>query len=419
MLNLFSAVWGACAVGLLALVVADISMSLLAGIVAGLLLAVSYTFWTQAVIAEVYTLHLTLVGVCLLALAAYATRPTTTRLAAFCAIYALAFGNHLSMIILFVPFASLVLLAHPRRRELFRLRIVTMALLIAVAGSLQYWPNLQQVWSGIDAPAGWSERFAAFWFDTTKADWRESMVLGVGPAKVADRFAMWWWDARQQFGVIGLGLAVAGAVRLWTMSRLWAIVLWLAYACTTIFAFTYNVGDSHVFFLPSHYFTALFAGVAMTWLPIAGQGRPDNARPATLSVRAAILLQCVAVGLVFAYIGWRAWDTWPAVDRHDDRRADALVARVTTGADEANAVIVSAMDWQSENALLYSSRWERRNVAWLRLAEVLPQFPFFVRDNHELGRDIVLTDKAAARCGRGLWRSVSARADRPTGGLAG
>src|SRR6187399_2203218 len=43
-LNLFSAVWGACAVGLLALVVADISMSLLAGIVAGLLLAVSYTF---------------------------------------------------------------------------------------------------------------------------------------------------------------------------------------------------------------------------------------------------------------------------------------------------------------------------------------------------------------------------------------
>ena len=58
---------------------------LLAGIVAGALLAVSYTFWTQAIIAEVYTLHLTLVGLCLLALAWYATRPSTARLAGFCA----------------------------------------------------------------------------------------------------------------------------------------------------------------------------------------------------------------------------------------------------------------------------------------------------------------------------------------------
>src|SRR3954469_2355425 len=60
-LNLFSAVWGAVAVGLLTMLVAEVSASILAGIVAGLLLAVSYTFWTQSIIAEVYTLHLTLV----------------------------------------------------------------------------------------------------------------------------------------------------------------------------------------------------------------------------------------------------------------------------------------------------------------------------------------------------------------------
>ena len=407
-LNLLSAVLGATAVGILVLVVTRVSGSRLAGIVAGLLLAVSYTFWTQAIIAEVYTFHLTLVGLCLLALASYATRPTTARLAGFCTVYAVAFGNHLSMIILFVPLASMVLLAHPTPRELFRPAIVAMALLIAAAGALQYWPNFQQVWSGVDAPARWSERLAAFWFDTTKADWRESMVLGVGAAKLSDRFAMWWWDARQQFGIFGLGLAVAGAVRAWTLARYWAIGLWLSYACTTVFAFTYNVGDSHVFFLPSHYFTALFGGLAITWLPIASNRGPDKAR-ATRPWRGpcqardeshqarptAVLLQYTAVALAFAYIGWRAWDTWPAVDRHDDHRAEALVSHVTNEADETNAVIVSAMDWQSENALLYSSRWERRNIAWLRLAEVLPHFPFFVRDNHEINRDVVLTENAA------------------------
>jgi hypothetical protein len=403
-LNLFSAVWGAGAVGLMTLVAAEVSASTLAGVVAGLLLAVSYTFWTQAIIAEVYTLHLALIGLCLLALAAYGKRPTTARLAAFCAIYALAFGNHLSMIILFVPFASFVLVAHPARRALFRPGVIAMAAAIAAAGALQYWPNFQQVWSGIEAPANGSDRLAAFWFDTTKADWRESMVLGVGVSKATTRLAMWWWDARQQFGLAGLALAAAGAVRVWTISRTWAIALWLSYTCTTAFALTYNVGDSHVFFLPSHYFTALFAGMAITWLPIASgtEARPVPSQvrgPAAVRPRPAVLagrfLQYAAVLLVFASIGWRAWDTWPAVDRHEDRRGEALVARIANGADEASAVIVSNMDWQSENALLYSSRWERRNLAWLRLADVLPQFPFFVRDNHSLGRDVVLTTDAA------------------------
>ena len=385
-LNLFSAVWGAVAVGLLTVLVSEITRSTLAGIVAGLFLASSYTFWTQAIIAEVYTLNLGIVGLCLLALAAFRTKPSTLRLGLFFAIYALGFGNHLSMIVLFVPFTALLLLAHPQPRQLFRPRIVLLALGIAALGALQYWPNFQQVWSGIDAPPTWRESLATFWFDTTKADWRETMVLGVGVSKTADRLAMWGWDARQQFGMIGLVLAACGAVRLWFVSRTWAITTWLAYAFTTAFAVTYNVGDSHVFFLPSHYFTALFAGAAVA-TPIGS---------VTHRSRTVRLVTTSLATLAIVYTGWRAWDTWPAVDRHDDRRGESLVAEVTAGADETSAVLVSTMNWQSENALLYSSRWERRNIAWVRLAEVLPQFPFFVRDNHELNRDVVLTTDAAA-----------------------
>jgi hypothetical protein len=100
--------------------------------------------------------------------------------------------------------------------------------------------------------------------------------------------------------------------------------------------------------------------------------------------------------LLVAYAGWRAWDTWPAVDRHDDHRGESLVASVTRGADESRAVIATDMDWQAENALLYSSRWEQTNVAWLRVADVLPHFPFFVADNHAIDRDVILTANAAA-----------------------
>jgi Protein of unknown function (DUF2723) len=210
-LNLFSAIFGAVAVGLLTYLCALIAESLAAGIAAGLLLAFSYTFWSQAIIAEVYTLHLTLVLVTCLALYGYARQPSRLRLAIFFGFYALAFGNHLSMILLLIPFAIFLLQVTADRRALFAPATVAVALIIATAGALQYWPNLVSTWQVGDGAASWSDRFAAFWFDTTKVDWRESMVMGVRADQLADRGGMWWFDARQQFGVIGLLLAVVGA----------------------------------------------------------------------------------------------------------------------------------------------------------------------------------------------------------------
>ena len=75
-LNLFSAVGAAAAVGLLSGSPLRSPAQLVAGVAGGLLLAFSYTFWTQAVIAEVYALHLALVGAALLALHAFASKPT-------------------------------------------------------------------------------------------------------------------------------------------------------------------------------------------------------------------------------------------------------------------------------------------------------------------------------------------------------
>lgn len=391
-LNLFSAVCGGVAVGLLAWIVATIADSLLAGATAALLLAFSYTFWTQAIIAEVYTLNLALIGACLVAIAAFAARPTRARLAVFFAIYAVSFGDHLSMILLLVPFTVFLLQAHPRPRELFRPAVIMMALAIAAAGALQYLPNFMVVRWDAARPMSLTEQFAAFWFDVTKADWRETMVLGVHANQFVDRLAMWFWDARQQFGLAGLALAIAGGIRIWTISRPWAVFLWLAYACTTAFALTYNVGDTHVFFLPSHYVTAFAAGMAVApWaarrVPAHGPTRSTQWRHVTLTTIA---------GLAIAYAGWRAWDTWPAVDRSTDRRGEQLVARVASGLDARHALLLSGMEWQSENALLYASRYEYPGLAWSRVSDVLIELPSLVRNNHAHGRDIVLTSEAAA-----------------------
>jgi hypothetical protein len=390
-LNLFSACCAAAAVGLLSYVAGLVVRSAAAGAAAGLLLAASYTFWTQAVIAEVYALHLALIAGCLVALSAYASRPTTTRLAMFFAIYAVSFGNHLTMILLFVPFAIFLLHGHPNRRELFSSRTFALCVLIVIAAALLYLPNLLFVLTNIDGPTSWSERIAIFWFDTTKADWRETMMLGVSRSELGDRLAMFLWDARQQFGAAGLALAACGAVRLWWISTRWAALVWSAYVISTIFAVTYNVGDAHVFFLPGHFLTAVAAAAAL-----APSIRPVGfAGPVRWVGSVAPAPRVIGVMLVLLYTGWRTWDTWPVVDRHLDRRADVLVARIATGLDDSNAVLLSDMEWQSENALLYSARYERPRLAWTRLADVMLHLPLFVRDNRAIGRDVVLSARAA------------------------
>ena len=391
-LNLFSAVWAAAAVGLLVFLCASVTRSLAGGAVAGGLLAFSYTFWTQAVIAEVYALHLALIGLCLVTLHAYAGRPTTARLAIFFGVYALAFGNHLAMILLLVPFALFLLQATPAARDLLKPSVVAIALIASAVGALQYAPNFMSVWRSFDAPVSWTERVAAFWFDATKQDWRDSMVLGIQADQAGDRLAMWWFDARQQFGVAGLALAATGVIGVWRMSREWAVLVAGAYALATLFALTYNVGDTHVFFLPGHFMTAFSAGAAVAWLS-GLWGGPCQVRRASL---ARLAPQAVIIIAALFYVGWRGWSTWPAVDRHADRRGEQLIARLTLGVNERDALFVSQMNWQLENVLLYTGRHQRSDLAWTRLGDVMPHWPFLVEDNQRIGRDLVVTAQAAA-----------------------
>jgi hypothetical protein len=290
-------------------------------------------------------------------------------------IYALGFGNHLSMILLFVPFSIFIILATPDRRALFRPSTIAIALGVAILGALQYWPNFMSTAHTVHGLVPWSERVANFWFDTTKADWRDTMVLGVREDQLTSRLGMWWFDARQQFGIVGVVLAIVGAVRLWTMSKPWAALVILGYAINTLFAFTYNVGDTHVFYLPSHLFAAFAAGAA-----VGQSGRFKSTR---------LALQITAV-LAIGFAGWQARDTWPAVDRHDDRRAETLVTRMALGINPQTGVLVTNMNWQVENALLYYSRWERHDVPWVRLPDVELHFPFLVRDNEAISRDVIL-----------------------------
>jgi hypothetical protein len=397
-LNLASAVYAAMAVGLAAWLGARLSESPLAGAGAGLFLAFSYTFWSQAITAEVYTLHLMLVGAAGLALIAWDYRPTTRRLALFYALFAIGFGNHLSMVLL-LPAFTVFLLMRRRAGTADPLRPKTLLLAVAVAmlGSLQYAWNFRGLWAAIEPPATLAEAIGTFWFDVTKEDWRETLVMTVSETGLQHRQAMYWFDLRQQVGAPGAALAAIGVCYvLWRWpSR--GILLVLLYAANLAFAWTYNVGDAYIFFLPSHYVVALAAGAGIAAI-------------AALCARLSSHGVATAVGaLLLLYPTWRGYDTFPAVDRSWDDRAVKLLDELTTPPRPMpwpdrpeDTVFGLDTNWQVQNAIEYYMRERKPGIVWFTTVQLewlqegdrVTRFRDFVTANAEIGRPVVVTERA-------------------------
>ena len=388
-MNMASAVYGAVAVGLITLLGCTVSRSRTAGAATGLLLAFSYTFWTQAITAEVYTLHLVFVGASFLALMAWAEKPSAGSLALFYAIFATGFGNHLSMSLL-LPAFTVFLLVNRRSGEGDPLRgtLLALAVGIAAAGALQYAWNFCGLWSAIEPPASLSEGLAQFWVDVTKADWRETLVMNVSETGLKSRPAMYWFDVRQQVGVGGVVLGLIGLAHLLIASPSRAVCLLIAYLTNLLFAWTYNVGDAYVFFLPSHYVLAIFAGAGVgAIVGLAGR----------LSTHAA-----AAAGLLcLAYPVWRGYDAWPAVDRSWDTRAERLLDRFTqpTAGVTSAAVYGVNTNWQVQNAFEYFMRTRKPGVPWFTTEDLewfqrgdrTAQFQRFVESNRDIERHLIVT----------------------------
>lgn len=377
-LNLASAIEAAAACGLIVLVGAELSGSVAAAVAASLLFAVSYTFWSQAVIAEVYALHIALAALTLLLVLRWANRPTEGRLVAFFAVYALAFGNHLSMILLAPGFTVFLLLAAPRGwRSMFAPRIVAVAVACAGAGALQYAWNLHTLWLLPDPPHGLVDAFARFWFDVTKSDWRDTMVMNVPQSMLNDHAGMYWFDLTQQFGIAGPLLAAAGLAQLAIADLRRAILMLTLYAANVVFAYSYNVGDAHVFYLPSHLMLALLAAPAVALAGrVARHGAP------------------VAAALLAMYAGGRAYRDFPALDRSGDERPTAVVAALTAGLDDRRTILLTDLNWQIGNGLAYFAKVKRPEIAYAYMPEVLLYAPALVADNRAIGREVALTERA-------------------------
>lgn len=382
-MNLASVAAAALAIGVILLVALELSGAVLPSIAAALAFAGSYTFWSQAVTAEVYALHMLCLAAIWLAAHSWERHRTVQRLAFLFAACAIALTNHLTTALLLPALALFVLVTPGGTRQLLSRHALSAACLCAIAGASLYAWNMRTLLLSPTAPASLGQAAHAFWFDVTKADWRQTMVLELPSSMAAERLQQFVFDARQQFDWI-LALSALGAADLALHAPRRALLYGASYAASVAFAFTYNVGDTHVFLLPAHMVVALLVA-------------PGLSRLSSLVSRAGRAgISTATCALVVAAIALRVHGEYPALDRSRDRRAVQALETMTASVRDPRDVLFGDADWQLQNALNYHATRTRTDLTASLMADVLPYAQTLIDDNLAIGRNVVLTERARA-----------------------
>jgi len=298
-MNLFSALTGALAVGILFLVARQMfstesGASTLsargAAAVSALAFAVTPTFWSQAIIAEVYALHALFVVVLLwLALkfkaAGFAPRSWPGWMLAF--VFGLSLTHHRTTVLL-LPALGLFWwqnVSHSPASAVSIKKYFTPRILL-VYGLLLFAPLLLYLYLPLIAPATpysvvtlSQNQHLVLYENTLTGFWNHTMGTvfsgDLQPAAAGlDRLILAGTFLKQELGWFGIIFGLGGLLAWWRQRRF--DLLWLTVAAAvafTTFNLIYFIGDIYVLFIPVWLIACLWLGAALpaasTW--VAGQ----------------------------------------------------------------------------------------------------------------------------------------------------
>ncbi len=256
-INLFSALAGAATIGVMFLVARRLGSSRLAAATLSVVFALSTTWWSQATIAEVYTLHGLAVALILyLTLSDQGTRTPWLAL-----VFGLALAHHRTTLLL-APGVLVYLLWSDadvlrRPRDLARLAL---AFLLPLALYL-YLPLRGQSVTSLDGAV--VSTWDGFWRHVLARDY--SAFLSANPLAIERPASYPLRLFVSQMGLAALLLGVLGWVRWPRQPRAWTLLA-LVFAANLIFVLGYKTADVDVFYLPVLMVWLLAASAGLSWL---------------------------------------------------------------------------------------------------------------------------------------------------------
>jgi hypothetical protein len=343
--NLMSAIFGALTVALVYLIGLELVAGLrrlsgkgpgdnahepwieiLAALIGAVSLAVSPVFWSQATVAEVYTLNAAFVAgiLWLLVWTRWQEKNymlSEKRLLALAFLFSLSLTHHRTMMFLLPAIIFYLWRSSTDWRHRTRLLLATkervsvgllgtgMKLAMALIAPLMlylYIPLRGHVGS---LDGSYTNTLAGFWQHVTASGY--GVFIFQNPFGAERGIGFYFSLFLQQFGPLGLAAGLAGFVAL----RQRGVRGLTGIAFITYFAFNlfYRVADIQVFFIPPFLIWAIWVGVAAGWL--LGELRSVSTNRLS-SMR--LILSLATVLLFFGQSVVPAWENLPVLNRSND-----------------------------------------------------------------------------------------------------
>lgn len=327
--NLASAVFGSMAVALTYVLGRRLGAGSLGASAGALAFGLSVTFWSQAVIAEVYTLHILLTALFLLALLVWrdSQRDRYLLLAAF--LGGLALTNHLTSVFL-LPSGILFIAA------VDRLKFLDPRLLVEGAGVffLGLTPYLYlPVRASMDpplvgaGPAGDPSTLAGF-LDLVTGGVHRARILEFGIGELPERLGIYAGYLLENLNPAALALAGTGLGYLALKDRAALVLLGMVYVLNLAYALEYDIEDLEIYFVPTYLILCLSLAPGASLVFEATRNVPRSYYMAP--VAAVIVLAAVVIGAPRAYL---------ESDRSSDYRGREIVETVAEETERGSTVL--------------------------------------------------------------------------------
>lgn len=331
--------------------------------------ALTPTLWSQALIAEVYGLHILFTVLILYLLLTWGERRESRFLYFVALTFGLSLAHHSTTLLVAPALLAYVWLTDRRIYRDGRL-LATALLLVLLPLSLYllipirapHTPYLRLPLTEGRELVLYEVTWSNFVNFVLGGPFRGSVDLSVD---LGQRVAMAWGFLRDELGWLGVTLALLGLARL-AFSRTWAVLALtgLAYLVSVAFNLVYTIGDIYVMFISSYLVVVLWGGVGVATLALPFAKRPVAGM--------AVVLLCFTLPI------WSAATNWVRLDRSDDYRARSKWQAILDQPLQPGAILVSN-DRNNIMPMWYLQYVEGQRPDWLGL------FPLITADYPTLG----------------------------------
>jgi len=296
--NLASAAYGALAVGVVFGAGYLLTRRVVAAAVAAVAFGVGEAIWSQAVIAEVYTMNALLISLTLAVLLLWRDRGRDRYLLLAAFLSGLCLTNHLTSGLLLPAGLLFVALVDWRRLLEWRLMLKSAGLFILGLTPYLYLPI--RSWMNTPMEANNPSNFERFWYVVSGGNLTGGF-FAFGPSELPGRLLLYFGHLTDNLNPILIMVALTGAALMVARDRPVGLLLGSLYIGWTFNAVENAIPDVYLYFIPTYLILCLWTAVGLGALLTEAENLawrfPPLARRATLGLVCAALLVVPLVGV--------------------------------------------------------------------------------------------------------------------------